>query len=100
MQTANLCERAAGDKQHPELRRLMSAVTKLAGQPETIKPRIVGIDLAPGETPSQLYWRAFQTIAESHGRLRKAPKEVRGENYYTPLERPPGFEVYASAFIT
>jgi hypothetical protein len=45
------------------------------------------------------YWRAFTPIAESHGRKRKAVKEPRSENYNTPLDRKPGLEIYASAFI-
>lgn len=101
-QTANLEKRAAGDLQHLEWRRLIESVGELA------KPEIVVQADSPAKTASANpleevgngpYWRAFTPIAESHGRIRKAPKEPRSENYNTPLERRPGFEVYASAYI-
>ena len=97
VQTADLCGRQPKDRAHPEWRRLMAAVAKLAGTPvEAAKEKQAA---APVETGNVAYWRAFQPIAESHGRFRKGLKEPRSENYNTPLDRPLGFEVYASAYI-
>lgn len=91
-QTADIQTRKPGDRQHGEWRRLIQSVSELA------KPELVSAKPADeiGNVP---YWRAFTPIAESHGRVRKAPKEPRSENYNTPLDRQPGFEVYASAYI-
>jgi hypothetical protein len=98
MQTADLCGREAWDRTHPEWRRLMSAIARLAGTPaEAAREKQAAM---PAETGNVAYWKAFQPVAESHGRSRKALKEVvRSENYTTPLDRPAGFEVYASAYL-
>ncbi len=98
MQTANLCDRVAGDVQHAEWRRMMIAVARHAGAPRPAQP--AGKSTVPEDNPNVLYWRAFAPIAESHGRSRHALKLPKSENYNTPLARPPGFEVYASAFVT
>ena len=101
-QTANLEKRAAGDLKHPEWRRLIESVGELA-KPEVHDPTEASTKTAPVNPLEEIgngpYWRAFAPIAESHCRVRKAPKEPRSENYNTPLERRPGFEIYASAYI-
>lgn len=95
-QTADLQAHKSGDKQHPEWRRLVSAISKLAIP--TASP--VGIAKSGEEIGNGPYWRAFAPIADSHGRSRNALKLPKSENYNTPLARPAGFEVYASAFLT
>lgn len=97
MQTADLQGRVAGDKQHAEWRRLTSAIGRHAA-PE--KPAAVAAAKQLEETGNTPYWRAFAPIAESHGRSRNGLKLPKSENFNTPLGRPEGFEVYASAFVT
>jgi hypothetical protein len=95
MQTADLKTRAAGDRQQAEWRRLVSAISRHAA------PEVVVHSAKPtDETGNAAYWRAFVPIAESHGRSRKALKLPKSENFNTPLARLPGYEVYASAYIT
>jgi hypothetical protein len=94
MQTADLQGRKADDRQHPEWRRLVNAI-KIFAPPQTLAQQAKPSEDI-GNAP---YWRAFAPIAESHGRIRKGAKDVRSENYNTQLDRPPGFEVYASAYL-
>lgn len=95
-QTAEIQTRKEGDRQHPEWRRLVHAIGGFAKPAPPAAPA-TKLDEEVGNIP---YWRAFAPIAESHGRSRNGLKLPKSENFNTPVGRPEGFEVYASAFVT